>query len=63
MATYPVKNLKTGRDQRTLHDHERIHVVEENPDWDKDWSKGCAGLVKLVTGVIKCPRHILVGRM
>ena len=37
---------------------------EENPDWDKDWSKQVAlVLAKLVTGVIKCPRHILVGRM
>ena len=45
MPLYPVKNLKTG-EQKEIHmlveDYEKWR--EENPDWDKDWSKGCAGL-------------------
>ena len=45
MPTYPVKNLKTGETQTlsmsmSAYDKWR----EENPDWDKDWSKGCAGV-------------------
>jgi len=44
MPTYPVKNLKTG-EEKTLHMtmKEYCDWKEENPDWDKDWSKGCAG--------------------
>ncbi len=43
MPTYPVKNLKTGEEKElhmtmTAYDEWR----KENPDWDKDWSKGCA---------------------
>ena len=45
MPTYPVKNLKTGetkeiRMSMTAYDDWR----KENPDWDKDWSKGVAGV-------------------
>ena len=44
MPLYPVKNLKTG-EQKEIHmlveDYEKWR--EENPDWDKDWSKGVAG--------------------
>jgi|TARA_B100000959_G_C14512165_1_gene431753 hypothetical protein len=45
MPTYPLKNLKTGETQElimpmTEYDDWR----KENPDWDKDWSKGCAGV-------------------
>ena len=44
MPTYPVKNLKTGEQKElsmsmAAYDEWR----KENPDWDKDWSKGCAG--------------------
>ncbi len=45
MPTYPVKNLKTGETKEI-----RMSMVayddwrKENPDWDKDWSKGVAGV-------------------
>tara|TARA_B100000927_G_C16040205_1_gene298766 strand:+ start:181 stop:429 length:249 start_codon:yes stop_codon:yes gene_type:complete len=45
MPTYPVKNLKTGETQElsmTMSAYDKWR--EENPDWDKDWSKGCAGV-------------------
>ena len=44
MPTYPVKNLKTG-EEKELHMTMKDYMAwkEENPDWDKDWSKGCAG--------------------
>jgi hypothetical protein len=45
MPTYPVKNLKTGETQTlsmTMSNYEKWR--EENPDWDKDWSQGCAGV-------------------
>ena len=45
MPTYPLKNLKTGETQElsmTMSAYEKWR--EENPDWDKDWSKGCAGV-------------------
>ena len=45
MPTYPLKNLKTGETQElsmTMSADEKWR--EENPDWDKDWSKGCAGV-------------------
>jgi len=45
MPTYPVKNLKTGETQElsmTMSAYDEWR--EENPDWDKDWSKGCAGV-------------------
>ena len=45
MPTYPVKNMKTGETQ-TLN-MSMIKYSEwrdENPDWDKDWSAGCAGV-------------------
>ena len=43
MPTYPVKNLKTGEEKElmmSMKDYDEWR--EENPDWDKDWSKGCA---------------------
>ena len=45
MPTYPVKNLKTGETKElsmTMSAYDEWR--EENPDWDKDWSKGCAGV-------------------
>ena len=45
MPTYPVKNLKTGETKElsmTMSSYDEWR--EENPDWDKDWSKGCAGV-------------------
>ena len=45
MPLYPVKNLKTG-EQKDIHMSVEKYEVwrKENPDWDKDWSQGCAGL-------------------
>ena len=45
MPTYPVINLKTGETKElsmsmVKYDEWR----KENPDWDKDWSAGCAGV-------------------
>lgn len=40
---YPVKNLKTGEEKElgmTISDYTQWR--KDNPDWDKDWSKGCA---------------------
>ena len=43
MPLYPVKNLKTGETKDIHMSVEKYEVWrEENPDWDKDWSKGCA---------------------
>lgn len=45
MPIYPVKNLKTGETQEltlSLSDYETWR--KENPDWDRDWSQGCAGV-------------------
>ena len=45
MPTYPVKNLKTGEEKElsmTMKAYDDWR--KENPDWDKDWSQGCAGV-------------------
>ena len=45
MPTYPVKNLKTGEEKElsmTMKAYDNWR--KENPDWDKDWSKGVAGV-------------------
>jgi hypothetical protein len=45
MPTYPVINQTTGETKELY-----MPVAEyeqwrnDNPDWDKDWSKGCAGI-------------------
>ena len=44
MPTYPLKNLKTGETKElrmSIADYDQWK--KDNPDWDKDWSKGCAG--------------------
>ena len=45
MPTYPVKNKETGETKElsmsmVAYDEWR----KENPDWDKDWSAGVAGV-------------------
>ena len=43
MPTYPVKNLKTEEKKElfmTMDEYEQWR--KDNPDWDKDWSQGCA---------------------
>ena len=44
MPTYPFINMKT-KETKTLPMTNKKYEKwkEENPDWDKDWSKGCAG--------------------
>ena len=45
MPTYPVKNLKTGEEKELVMSMKAYDEwKKENPDWDKDWSKGCAGV-------------------
>lgn len=44
MPTYPVKNTKTGEEKElSMTMKEYSDWRDANPDWDKDWSKGCAG--------------------
>jgi hypothetical protein len=45
MPTYPVKNQKTGETKElymTMVEYEQWR--KDNPEWDKDWSQGCAGV-------------------
>ncbi len=45
MPTYPVKNLKTGEEKELVMTMKAYDEWKaENPDWDKDWSKGVAGV-------------------
>ncbi len=45
MPTYPLKNLKTGETQElTMSMLEYTNWRNDNPDWDKDWSKGVAAV-------------------
>ena len=45
MPTYPVIHLKTGQKKEL-----RMSMLKydewrkDNPEWDKDWSAGCAGV-------------------
>ena len=45
MPTYPVINLKT-KEKKELSMSMKAYdeLKKENPDWDKDWSEGCAGI-------------------
>ena len=43
MPTYPVKNKETGEEKElsmTMADYDQWR--KDNPEWDKDWSAGCA---------------------
>ena len=45
MPTYPIKNLKTGETKElvmTMKEYDDWR--KDNPDWDKDWSKGAGGV-------------------
>jgi hypothetical protein len=45
LPTYPVINGKTGETRELVMPvSEYTDWREKNPDWDKDWSKGCAGV-------------------
>lgn len=46
MPVYPVRNLKTEETQTlsmTVAAYDQWR--KDNPDWDKDWSAGCASAV------------------
>ena len=45
MPTYPVIHKETKETQelsRTMAEYDQWR--KNNPDWDKDWSQGCAGV-------------------
>ena len=45
MPTYPVINKETGEKKElsmTMKAYDDWR--KENPDWDRDWSEGCAGI-------------------
>ena len=45
MPTYPVKNSKTGEQKELMMSMKAYDAWrKDNPDWDKDWSKGVAGV-------------------
>ena len=45
MPTYPVKNSKTGESKEMIMSMKAYDQWrKDNPDWDKDWSKGVAGV-------------------
>ena len=46
MPTYPLKNLKTGETKEVIMSmKEYDQWRKDNPDWDKDLSKGAEGTV------------------
>ena len=45
MPTYPVINKETGeKKQLSMSMIKYDEWRKENPNWDKDWSEGCAGI-------------------
>ena len=45
MPTYPVINKETGeKKELSMTMIEYSNWRDDNPDWDKDWAEGCAGL-------------------
>jgi hypothetical protein len=45
MPTYPVINKETGeKKQLSMSMIKYDEWRKDNPDWDKDWSEGCAGI-------------------
>jgi hypothetical protein len=45
MPVYPVKNSKTGEQKELMMSISEYDIWrKDNPDWDKDWSKGVAGV-------------------
>ena len=48
MPTYPLKHKETGETQElimSMKEYDRWR--KDNPDWDKDWSKGVAGVCEV----------------
>ncbi len=45
MPTYPVRHKETGEtNELSMTMIEYSQWRDENKDWDKDWSQGCAGV-------------------
>ena len=45
MPNYPVKHKETGEEKELyMPMKEYTQWREDNPDWDKDWSKGCGAV-------------------
>ena len=45
MPTYPLKHKETGEEKELVMTVKEYEIwKEENPEWDKDWSKGCASI-------------------
>ena len=45
MPTYPLKHKETGETKELVMTMKEYDIWKtENPEWDKDWSKGCAGV-------------------
>ena len=45
MPTYPVINKATGETKElSMPVKEYEQWRKDNPDWDKDWAQGCAGI-------------------
>ena len=45
MPTYPVINKETGeKKELSMTMVEYSNWRDDNPDWDKEWAEGCAGL-------------------
>ena len=45
MPTYPIKHKETGETKElsmTMKEYDTWR--KENPEWDKDWQAGCAGV-------------------
>ena len=43
---YPVINMKTGETKDVWKHHTEIQEwYEENPDWERDWGQGAAGII------------------
>ena len=45
MPTYPLKHKETGETKELVMSMKQYEEWrKDNPDWDKDWSKGVAGV-------------------
>ena len=64
MPTYPVINKETGeKKELSMTMVEYSNWRDENPDWDKDWNAGVAGLGEVGEWKDKLITKILVGMM
>ena len=51
---YPVVNKKTGETKDVWMSHTEImEWYEENPEWERDWGQGAAGIAELGEWKIK----------